>query len=198
MKKFRKMYLTFVATFAMSMSLTIKPLLGTTNQSITITLNSLAGSATAGRQSTVIDNRTNLYADVFVQGKFTIPVGGTAALDKCIYIFVFGTADDADYAAERSIAGTQATIGASDAAYTMADSTVSQTPLIAAAVVPVPVSPTTTDGVYVCAPFSVASLFGGRMPAQWGVVVRNAAGASQPLKSSGNSMWYQGIQDQAA
>lgn len=174
---------------------TFKTSYGTTNQSITITLNSLASSATAGRQSTVIDNRTNLFLDALVQGKFQIATGGSAANDKAIYVWVFGTANDSDFAAERSVAGTQATIGASDAAFSPADPTVAGTPLILAKVIAVPVVPTSTAGVYVCSPFSVAACFGGSMPAQWGVVVRNYSG--QALDSSGNSMWYQGINQQS-
>lgn len=173
---------------------TFKPLLGTTNQAITVTANSLASSATAGRQSTVVDNRTNLFEDVLIGAQFTVPTGGSSANDKCIYIYVFGTADDTNYAAERSVAGTQATIGASDAAYSPADPTVAMTPLILAKIVPVPVAPTSTNGVYIIPPFSLAQFFGGRMPAQWGVVIRNYCGIT--LHSSGNSMWYQGQQDQ--
>lgn len=174
---------------------TFKTSYGTTNQAITITLNSLASSATAGRQSTVIDNRTNLYLDALVQGKFQIATGGSAANDKALYIYVFGTADDTNFAAERSVAGTQATIGASDAAFSPADPTVAGTPLILAKVLAIPVAPTGTAGVYAISPFSVAACFGGVMPAQWGVVVRNYSG--QALDSSGNSMWYQGLYQQS-
>ncbi len=176
------------------MSTTFKTLYGTTNQAITITLNSLASSATAGRQSTVIDNRTNLYLDALVQVKFQIATGGSAANDKAVYVWVFGTADDTNFAAERSVAGTQATIGTSDAAFSPADPTVAGTPLILAKVIAVPVAPTSTAGVYVCSPFSVANCFGGVLPAQWGIVVRNYTG--QAFDSSGCSAFYQGIQQQ--
>lgn len=177
------------------MSSTVKPLYGTTNQAITITLNSLASSATAGRQSTVVDNRTNLFADVLVGGKFQIATGGSVGNDKAIYIYLFGTSNDSDFGAERGVAGTQATLGASDAAFSMTDPTVGGTCLLGPVrVVAVPVAPTSTAGVYVIQPFSVANAFGGRVPAQWGIFVRNYCGIT--LDSSSNSMWYQGIQDQ--
>lgn len=173
---------------------TIKPSYGTTKQAFTITLNSLASSATAGRQSTVVDNRTNLYMDALVQLAFQIATGGTAANDKAIYIYVFGTVNDTDnsFGAERGVAGTQATIGTSDAAYSMTDPTVGGTPLVLAKVLSIPLAPTTTAGVYQTEPFSVAACFGGVLPAQWGIFVRNYTG--QTLDSSGNSAWYQGVQ----
>lgn len=173
-------------------------LYGTEAQALTITLNSLASSATAGRQSTVVDNTTNLYEDALVQLKLTITTGGSAANDKCVYIYAFATTDiaGANYVAERGVAGTQATAGASDAAYSMTDPTVGGTPMILVARIDVPVVPTTTDGVYVCNPFSIAAAFGGVLPEKWGIFVRNYSG--QALKSSGNSAWYQGIKRQAA
>ena len=79
------------------MSSDFKNKYGTTNQAITITLNSLASSTTAGRQSTVIDNRTNLFMDALVAMLLTIPTGGTVGNDKCIYVKVFGTADDTNF-----------------------------------------------------------------------------------------------------
>lgn len=166
---------------------------GTTKQAITITLDSLASSAIAGRQSTVIDNRTNKFMDALVQLQFTVPTGGSIGNDKAIYIYVFGTVNDTDswFGAERGVAGTQATIGASDAAYSMTDPTVGGTPLVLAKVMSVPVAPTSTNGVYQTEPFSVAACFGGVIPAQWGIVVRNYCGIT--LHSSGNSANYQGI-----
>src|SRR4051794_10240887 len=112
------------------MSSDFKNKYGTTNQAITITLNSLASSATAGRQSTVIDNRTNLFMDALVAMLLTIPTGGTVANDKCVYVKLFGTADDTNFGAERGVAGTQATLGASDAAYAETDPTIGASPLI--------------------------------------------------------------------
>lgn len=177
------------------MAADIKAKYGTTAQAITITLASLASSATAGRQSTVIDNRTNLYLDALVQVKLQIATGGSAANDKAVYIWVFGTSNDTDFADERSVAGTQATIGATDAAYSPADPTVAGTPLILAKVIAVPVAPTSTAGKYTCAPFSVANCFGGTLPAQWGIVVRNYTG--QAFDSSGCSAWFQGTYAQS-
>src|SRR5438093_2203294 len=119
----------------------VKTAYGTTATAITITLTSLASSATAGRQSTPVDNTSNLFLDALVQVQLTVPTGGSSANDKCAYVYVFATADTTtpNYADERSVAGTQATIGTADAAYSVADPTVSGTPLILAKVVPIPV-----------------------------------------------------------
>lgn len=176
----------------------IKTAYGTTKQAFTITIDSLASSATAGRQSTVIDNRTNLFLDALVQVQLTVPTGGSVSGDKAVYIYVFGTVNDTDsaFGAERGVAGTQATVGASDAAYSVTDPTVGATPLILAKAISVPVAPTSTSGVYQCMPFSVAQCFGGVLPAQWGIVIRNYCGIT--LHSSGNSAWYQGIYQTAA
>lgn len=176
------------------MSSTFKMQYGTTNQGITITLNSLASSSTSGRQSAAVDNRTNLYLDALVAMQLTIPAGGTIGNDKCIYVKVFGTADDTNYGAERQTAGIQQTLVATDAGYSETDPTVGPSPLILARTIVVPVAPTTTDGVYVIPPFSVANLFGGVLPAQWGIFVRNYTNIG--LKASGNSAWYQGIYQQ--
>ena len=173
---------------------TVKPLYAA-SAALTATLNSLASSATAGRQSDAVDNATSRYRDALLAGQFTVPTGGTVGGDKTIYVYVFASADDGShYAAERGVAGTQATVGAADAAYTMTDPTVGGSPLIQIASVPVPVAPTTTNGVYVLPPVSVAACFGGTLPKKWGVVVRNYCGIT--LHSSGNSLWFQGVNDE--
>lgn len=179
------------------MATTFKTVYGTTAQAITCTLTSLASSATAGRQSTPVDNTTNLFLDAFVQVQMTIPTGGSVANDKCIYVYAYGTADTTtpNYGDERGVAGTQATIGASDAAYSMTDPTVGGSPpLRLLGIIQVPVAPTGTNAVYTSAPMSVAQAFGGFLPAKWGIVVRNYCGIT--AHSSGCSAWYQGLQTQ--
>ncbi len=47
---------------------------------------------------------------------------------------------------------------------------------------------------YTSNPFSVASIFGGKLPDHWGVVFENETGAT--LDASVGSIWYQGIQAQ--
>src|SRR5512146_450024 len=64
-----------------------------TPTAVTITLTNLASSATAGQQSDSIAN-TNNYIDalVFVNTK---TVAGAPANDKCLYVFAYGSLDEA-------------------------------------------------------------------------------------------------------
>ena len=168
----------------------IKTAYGATNQAITITLNSLASSATAARQSTVVDNTSNLFLDALVQVKVTLPTSGTISADQRAYIYAFGTADTSTptYPAEVASASANSSVGASDAAYTM---NASGSPLRLIGVLPIVTVNTSTNGVLVTEPMSVASAFGGRLPPKWGIVVRNYCGVT--WHSSGCSAWYQGV-----
>lgn len=152
---------------------------GANGQAITITLNSLANStatfpqSTGIRQSTVVDNTTNLWLDALVTVLLT--AGGTAANDKAVYVYAFATTDN----------GTSYTgsAGATDAALTMQDPTV----LRLIGIIPVP----TISIAYVSTPMSVAAAFGGVLPAKWGIAVRNFSGSA--LAASACSANYQGV-----
>jgi hypothetical protein len=156
----------------------IKAKYGSSNQSITITLNSLASSATAGRESTYVDNATNLYLDALVTVIISFP-NLAPANDQAIYVYAYGTADG----------GSNYTGGVtgSDAAYTMD----SQTPLKLIGTIPTPTQNKTYKGT-----FSVAAGFNGILPERWGIYVRNYGG--QTLSASGNSAHYQGVLAQSA
>jgi hypothetical protein len=97
------------------MSADIKARYGTSNQAITITINSLASSATAGRASTAVDNSSNLFLDALVTVKISFP-NLAVANDQAVYVYAYGTSDG----------GTTYTgaITGTDAAYTMDDPTV--------------------------------------------------------------------------
>lgn len=153
---------------------TLSPKYVATNQPITCTLNSLANSG--ARESTYVDNATNLYLDALLQGKFTgaaASVSATGGVD----VYVWGTADTTTPTYPEVVTG-------ADAAITLA----SPTNLILAR----HVNLTANNQVAPCEPISVASLFGGTLPPRWGVVVSNATGAS--LASSGNSLWFEAVQ----
>jgi len=139
-----------------------------TSTSITITLNSLAsGSA---RESTAIDNTSNLFLDALV--RVSIAVGTTAA-PKEIRIYVAGSEDGTTY--EDPATGT-------DAAITLEDPPVTKI----ARVIPVPTSSKTYEAL-----FTVAQCFGGAMPRKWNIIIDNQSGAA--LSGSGNSATYSGI-----
>ena len=142
---------------------------------LTITLNSLAASATVGRQATVIDNSTNLYDDALVTAIISTSASALAS-PNAVFIYISGSEDGTNYDQDSAV------MGASDAGYTID----SPTNLKLARVI----NCSTSSKVY-NANFSVAQLFGGVMPRKWTAVVVNNTG--QSLLSSGNSMSYSGI-----
>src|SRR5262245_33507560 len=65
---------------------------GSSGNALTITLASLASSATAGQESTAVDNTTDKFLDALVFVKLR-PTTGTIANDKCAYVYAYGTVD---------------------------------------------------------------------------------------------------------
>ncbi len=146
-----------------------------TTTAITITLNSLASSATVGRQATVVTNAVNLFDDVLVTIILSTAAGAPAN-DKAVYVYLAGSEDGTNYDQDDGV------IGATDAAYTVnAPSNLKG---------PIAVNCPTASKVYNKV-FSLAQFFGGRVPLKWVPVVVNFEG--QSLNASGNSMSYTGI-----
>jgi hypothetical protein len=143
-----------------------------TSTAITITLNSLASSATAGRESTVVDNSANKFLDALVTVILTIGTG-TPANDKAAYIYAYGSEDGTNYTDNAT---------GSDAAITLND----PTNLRLVHVIAMPTASLTYKVV-----FSIAAAFGGVLPRKWGIVVRNYCGIT--LAASNNSASYSGI-----
>jgi len=148
---------------------------GSSGQTITVTLASLASSATAGRESTVIDNSSNLYRDAIVTVKVKLQ-SGTIGNDKAVIVYAYGTVDG----------GTTYTGNAtgSDAAYTMDDPTV---------LVPIGVIPTPTQSLTYTGTFRVAHAFGGVLPEKWGLFIRNYSGIALSATGSDHAVKYQGV-----
>lgn len=143
---------------------------------VTITLNSLASSATAGRESTVVSNTTNLDLDAHLYAAF-LPQAGTPANDKGVHVLGYGTNGDAVY--PDNVTG-------SDAALTPT----SEANLAYLGFVNIVVS--TTRGARFIG--SLATAFGS-MPEKWGVFVRNYCGFTLNA-STGNSITYNRVQTQ--
>jgi hypothetical protein len=143
---------------------------GTSNQTLTITLASLASGA--GRVCTAADNSSNKFTDVAV---FLKTKTGTVAGNKQLLIYAIGTADG----------GTTYTdnVGATDAA-------VSVQPASAPLVRGLGVLISTT--AYYIGPFSIAGAF-GFMPDHWSIVIWNDGGGTLSATSGDHGMWYQGI-----
>lgn len=157
----------------------IKPSYGT-KTNFTITLASLAASATVGRQSTAVDNTTDLALDCLVGGLIET---GTVSGNKQVLIYVAGSVDGGTTYSGKSGANA---IGASDAGFTRAD----PTDLKLIGILPTP----TSSLVYSFGPYSVAQAFGGNMPDHWVLVVFNDTGASLSATGGNNAGFYKPIQ----
>jgi hypothetical protein len=137
---------------------------------ITITLASLANDSTnlvAGRESTAIDNGTNVYPDVHVSGRITTGTSPTA--NNSIEVWAYGSIDDSP----NSVVYPGGVTG-SDAAITFASMNVKRTALRPVARISVD---NTSNRSYDFAEVSIARLFNG-MPRHWGIVVINGSGAA--------------------
>ena len=155
----------------------IKLKYGTSNQAITITVASLANNS--ARESTVVDNSSNLFRDVLVAGFVKSGASGTSA-SGYVQIYVYGTADG----------GSNYTQGAtgSDAAITLT------VPPNARLLGTVNVVANATT--YKFGPMSVARAFGGSMPEKWGIIVENKTGGTLDATGGNHGFYYQGQLDQ--
>ncbi len=116
----------------------------------TMTLSSPASSGSAARESTAIDNSSNLYVDYLVRHKF---VAGTVTGNKQVICYVYGSEDGTNY---------ESVATGSDAAITLR----SPESLNVAKVIPTPTSSVTYQVTY-----SVAQCWGGIMPKKFGVIM---------------------------
>lgn len=138
--------------------------------SLTITATTLANAA--ARESTAVDNGTNLYLDAIVRVTATV---GTVANPKEVRVYVYGSEDGSVY--EDPATGT-------DAAITLEDPPVTKL----ARVIPTPTSTKAYEAL-----FSVAQCFGGVMPRKWGIIVENQTGAAFTAFSASFTGIYQNV-----
>lgn len=154
---------------------TVSPLYGSSNQPITITLNSLASGAQ--RQSTAISNTSNLYLDAFVQFSI-LPAASGVAATGAVKCYLYATANSGSTYGD-TVAGTDGAV------------TLSSPPnLRLLTVLNANVSGTTA---YNSDPVSVAAAYGGVMPDHWGIVIENDTGQSFASTATANLAWYQGV-----
>lgn len=143
----------------------------------------LASSATfvAGRQSTAIDNSSNLYDDAYVSGQVTVGTSPTTATQIQVYV----------YAAQDQTPTYPDTFTGTDADKTITSAGVAAGMLRLAGVLSV--DSTTSNRVYYLAPFSVAALFGGILPHHWGLFITHNTGVALN-STAGNHIWkYAGV-----
>lgn len=150
---------------------------------ITMDLTSLGSSSsfTAGRESSEIDNTSNKYVDVLVQGK--VSVGTTPTANTTIAVYVWGS--------DVSLATTPIDVlDGADSAETLTNAGILNA-LKLGAVISVPAA--TSDVAYEVLPFSVAQLFGGVMPRFWGLYVAHNTGVALRASANSNQFKYVGI-----
>jgi hypothetical protein len=152
----------------------LKQKYGTSNQAFTITLASLANNGQ--RQSTVIDNTSNLFLDALVQIQIKSAAASTSATGY-VNIYAFATADGGTTYGDNA--------GGSDAAITLT----SPPNMRLIGVLNVVANSTT----YKSNPMSVAAAFGGILPDHWGIVIENKTGAAFDATEGSHKYFYQGV-----
>jgi len=152
---------------------------GTAGQEIVITLENLASAAV--REGDFVSNALDLFVDVLVMACIT-PVSGTPTGDKAAFIYAYGTVDNVIYSDGA---------GGVDEDFTLTD----PTNMKLLGVVSTPTSAPTT---YWGGPWSLASVFGGAVPAQWGIAVKNSTGLAFSADPSKTWVKYQGTKLQTA
>ena len=155
----------------------IKNKYGANNQTITITLASLGNGSE--RQSTAIDNSTNVFQDVLV---FVKAKSGASAVSAAGYlnVYAFGSVDGGTTYSENA--------GASDAAITLTNPP--NVPFIGQ------VNMVANATSYYAGPFSVAQAFGGSLPDHWGIIIENKTGAALDATGGNFAVIYQGVLSQ--
>jgi hypothetical protein len=155
----------------------IKGKFGTSNQAITCTITSLANNGQ--RQSTVVDNSSNLFLDALV---FLTAKSAAASTSATGYIAVYA------YATVDGGTNYSDTVTGADGAITLT----APPNLKLLGILNVVANATTYKG----GPWSVAAAFGGVLPEKWGIVIENKTGAT--LDASVGAAIYQGVLNQVA
>lgn len=150
------------------------PVYGTNNQSITITLTSLASAA--ARASTAVSNTTSLYTDVLLFFKIKTGATGTSATGY-INVYGYGSVDGGTTYPE-GITGTDAGV------------TLTSPPNL---VIIAQINTVANATTYTFGPISFCRMYGiDKLPAQWGVVVVNQSGHALDT-TAGGTVTYQGV-----
>ena len=155
------------------MAFTTRVSYGASGQTLTITLTSLADGNS--RESTVVDNTSVRAIDalLLVKTKTT----GAAGTNSAIEVYAYGTVDGGTTYPDR-VTGT-------DAAITLD----APTQLIRVGTISTP----GTAVAYFSRPMSIASAFGGILPAKWGVVIKNVSGSTLSATAGDHSVMYQTV-----
>lgn len=162
---------------------TATPVYGTPT-ALTITLASLAQDATnltAGRESTVLDQKDSLDAiDVLVGGKIT--TGGTVTDLRQIEVWAYASWDDAEYTGGAT--GSDANLTA-----------VGKTGMALLTIIP---TTSTANATYRFGPYSIAQAFGGSLPVQFGIFVVHNTGGALHATGSNHEIFYTTVKYESA
>lgn len=159
----------------------------TSSVALTFGVASLASDTNllAGRQSTAVDNTTNVDLDHMVSG--TIMTGTTPTVSTTIEVWA--------YASYKTVTGTPTypdVLTGSDANKTITSTNVKNGMLRLVAAITVDA---TTNRAYYIAPVSIAQLFGA-MPKFWGLFVVQNTGAALNSTAGNHDFEYERIQAQ--
>lgn len=136
---------------------------------LTCTLTSLADNG--ARESTVVDNTSNLYLDALLR----IKTNGLAGSTGLMNVWAYAALGDTDY--------TDGATG-SDAGFTAAN--IQNAKLVAV----IQMNGTTA---VIAGPVSVAAAFGGVLPDKWGLIFENKSGAALSATAGDHVVEYEGI-----
>lgn len=155
----------------------VKTAYGTAGQTITCTLTSLADSSTAGRESTAVDNASDKFLDVLILGKIKTANSGSILAPSTVFVWCYATVDGGSNYPD-AVTGT-------DAAITMNNP--NQLKMLGSIYV------AAINTAYKGGPWSLAALYGGKMPSKWGIVVQNDCGTAFTATAGDHQFYYQGI-----
>ena len=147
---------------------------GVNNQTITITLNSLA--STSQRQSTVVNNTSAVFRDALVQIQIKTAAAAVSTTG-IVNIYAYGSANGGTNYGD--------TVTGTDGAVTLTSPP--NLKIIGT------INAVANATVYDSNPFSVAAVFGGKLPQYWGIVVENKTGAAFDATAGNFKAFYQGV-----
>lgn len=162
----------------------------TSSVDLTISLASLgtgaSGVFTAGRESTAVDNTTNVDLDHLLSGMIT--TGTTPTVSRSINVYA--------YANLRSATGTPTypdVLDGTDSAETFTSANVMNSAVKFVASITID---NTSDRAYYFGPVSIASIFGGQLPKFWGVYVAHDTAVNLNATAGNHKLSYERIQAQ--
>lgn len=150
----------------------------TGGQALTISLASLGDAA--GRESTAVNNNsgsTERFLDILISARVKPQNSGSITDPKVVYVYAYGSVDGGSEYTD-GVTGT-------DAAFTVT----SPNNLKLLGVIYVAAINVTYRG----GPWGLASVFGGRVPERWGVVVYNDCGTALSATGGDHAVEWQGI-----